>query len=126
MLLSRSQWHGLLEKYEGQGVSFSHLLNVAGIIRPCFSFENTARDTGAQLAVNVMGTVNGCDSLLPHFTARYAGHIINIASLPRMAQCPELSVTVLPKQRYVAFPMAFAWICNCPNRHSGCPVCART
>ncbi len=55
-----AQWHSLLEKYEGQGVSFSHLLNVAGIIRPGFSFENTARDTGIQLSVNVMGTVNGC------------------------------------------------------------------
>ena len=85
-----AQWHCLLEKYEGQGVSFSHLLNVAGIIRPGFSFENTAQDTGIQLSVNVMGTVNGCDSLLPHFRARYAGHIINIASLAAYGPVPGI------------------------------------
>lgn len=83
-----AQWHSLREKLEGQGVAFSHLLNVAGIIRPGFSFDNTARDTGIQLAVNVMGTVNGCDSLLPHFQARSAGHIINIASLAAYGPVP--------------------------------------
>lgn len=83
-----THWHSLLEKYEAQGIVFSHLLNVAGIIRPGFSFENTAQDTGAQLSVNVMGTVNGCDTLLPHFRARYAGHIINIASLAAYGPVP--------------------------------------
>ena len=83
-----AQWQSVLEKYEGQGVSFSHLLNVAGIIRPGFSFEDTARDVGIQISVNVMGTVNGCDTLLPHFLARRAGHLINIASLAAYGPVP--------------------------------------
>ena len=34
----RKQWNSLCEKYVGQGIAFSHLLNVAGIIRPGESF----------------------------------------------------------------------------------------
>ena len=81
-------WQQLLDKYQSEGVMFSHLLNVAGIIRPGYSFENTARETGLQVEVNLMGTVNGCDALLPHFREHQAGHIINIASFAGFAPVP--------------------------------------
>ncbi|BFM18082.1 hypothetical protein R50073_42650 [Maricurvus nonylphenolicus] len=81
-------WQQLFKKYDEQGVSFSHLLNVAGIIRPGYSFENTAREVGLQIDVNVMGSVNGCDTLLPHFEKLQRGHIINIASYAGFGPVP--------------------------------------
>lgn len=81
-------WQQLFNTYDKQGVSFSHLLNVAGIIRPGFSFENTAREVGLQIDVNVMGSVNGCDTLLPHFRKQQRGHIINIASYAGFGPVP--------------------------------------
>ena len=47
-----------------------------------------ARDIGAQLKVNLTGTINGCDCLLPHFMQRRTGHIINIASLAGYGPVP--------------------------------------
>ncbi len=85
-----AEWQTLLEKYEQQGVSFSHLLNVAGIIRPGFSYENTAREVGMQINVNVMGTVNGSDCLLPHFTNNKRGHLINVASYAGFGSVPGI------------------------------------
>jgi nucleoside-diphosphate-sugar epimerase len=83
-----TEWQELLEKYQQQGVKFSHLLNVAGIIRPGFAYENTASEIGMQVNVNLMGTVNGCDVLLPHFTANSSGHLINVASYAGFGPVP--------------------------------------
>jgi nucleoside-diphosphate-sugar epimerase len=85
---AHQQWQTLFERYTGQGARFSHLLNVAGIIRPGNSFSNMARDIGLQVKVNLTGTVNGCDCLLPHFSEHNAGHIINIASLAAFGPVP--------------------------------------
>ena len=82
------RWRELLEGYQSRGVVFSHLLNVAGIIRPGFSFENTAREMSLQLQVNTMGTINGCDALLPHFTDQGSGHFINIVSYAGFGPVP--------------------------------------
>ena len=77
-----------MEDYQSRGVKFSHLLNVAGIIRPGYAFENSARETGIQLQVNTMGTINGCDTLLPHFNQQHRGHFINIVSYAGFGPLP--------------------------------------
>jgi nucleoside-diphosphate-sugar epimerase len=84
----RKQWQTIMAKYVEKGARFSHLMNVAGIIRPGYSFTNMARDIGLQVKVNLIGTVNGCDSLLPHFEESSSGHIINIASLAALGPIP--------------------------------------
>lgn len=84
----RKQWQELLAKHTSQGLTFSHLLNVAGIIRPGYSFENTARDIGVQVKVNLTGTVNGCDTVLEHLEEQGSGHIINIGSLASFGPVP--------------------------------------
>ncbi len=84
----RKQWQDLLAQQCANGRTFSHLLNVAGIIRPGYSFENTARDVGVQVKVNFTGTLNGCDTLLPHLEQHGSGHIINIGSLASFGPVP--------------------------------------
>lgn len=81
-------WQKVFTETQEQGMRFSHLLNVAGIIRPGYSFENPAQEVGLQLQVNTMGSVNGCDTLLPHFKANQSGHIINIASFAGFGSVP--------------------------------------
>ncbi|GAA5316093.1 MAG: hypothetical protein AseanaTS_12980 [Candidatus Pelagadaptatus aseana] len=82
------EWQRVYKTYSDQGTRFSHLLNVAGIIRPGYSYENPAKEVGLQLDVNVMGSINGCDTLLPHFQERNQGHIINIASYAGFGPVP--------------------------------------
>ena len=84
------RWQSLLSEYEQKKVRFSHLLNIAGIIRPGFSFESPACEVGTQVNVNLMGTVNGCDALLPNFSRNGAGHIINIASFAGYGAVPGI------------------------------------
>lgn len=86
-----SAWQQIFHKYNEQDVNFSHLLNVAGIIRPGYSFENPAREVGMQIDVNVMGGINGCDTLLPHFEKQQRGHIINIASFAGFGPVPGVA-----------------------------------
>lgn len=86
----RKQWQNLFAAQRADGLEFSHLLNVAGIIRPGNSFDNTARDIGIQVKVNLTGTLNGCDTLLPHLAERGAGHIINIGSLASFGPVPGI------------------------------------
>ncbi|NND69321.1 MAG: SDR family NAD(P)-dependent oxidoreductase [Halioglobus sp.] len=108
----RKQWQELLAKQTADGQSFSHLLNVAGIIRPGNSFDNPARDVGAQVKVNLTGTLNGCDTLLPHFQEQGRGHIINIGSLASYGPVPGVVGYTVSKTAVRAFSNGLAMDLN--------------
>lgn len=83
-----TQWQALFELSMTQGKQFSHLFNIAGFIEPNCGYKQPSRQIEKHININLMGIVNGCDSLLPHFQLNGAGHIINIASLAGIAPVP--------------------------------------
>lgn len=83
-----SQWQQMYQEKINEGLVFSHLLNVAGFIEPHSGHDNTAQHVSKHLDINVMGIVNGCYTLLPHFKQQLGGHIINISSFAAIAPVP--------------------------------------
>ena len=83
-------WQELLEHSQKQGLQFSHLLNIAGFIHPGNAYENIAEQIRKHLDVNVMGMVNGCDTLIPHLEQQDSGHIINVVSLAGFGPTPGI------------------------------------
>ncbi|WP_293146330.1 SDR family oxidoreductase [Moritella sp.] len=83
-----AQWQALFKLSVAQGKQFSHLLNIAGFIEPSCGYKQPSRQIEKHININLMGIVNGCDTLLPHFQQSGAGHIINIASLAGIAPVP--------------------------------------
>lgn len=104
----RKQWQQLFSRCIADGITFSHLLNVAGIIRPGNSFDNPARDVGAQVKINLTGTVNGCDTLLAHLQEQGRGHIINIGSLASYGPVPGVVGYTVSKTAVRAFSNGLA------------------
>jgi len=87
-ITDRENWQSLFEDTQQQGLKFSHLLNIAGFIRPGYAYENTAQQMRTHLDINVMGMANGCDVLLPHLEKQNRGHIINVVSLAGFGPAP--------------------------------------
>lgn len=86
-----SNWKELLEHELEQGLQFSHLLNIAGFIHPGNAYENTADQIRKHLDINVMGMVNGCDTLMPHLEQQEHGHIVNVISLAGYGPTPGIA-----------------------------------
>lgn len=59
------------------------LANVAGVLVPTWAHEATDRDVDFTVDVNVKGVVHGTNEALRHMVARGAGHVVNVASIPR-------------------------------------------
>lgn len=83
-----TQWQALFKLSTGQGKQFSHLLNIAGFIEPSCGYKQPSQQIEKHININLMGIVNGCDTLLPHFQQHGTGHIINIASLAGITPVP--------------------------------------
>lgn len=86
-----NNWQELLEKQQQQGLQFSHLLNIAGFIHPGNAYENIAEQFRKHLDVNVMGMINGCDTLIPHLEQQKRGHVINVVSLAGFGPTPGVA-----------------------------------
>lgn len=84
------------------------LLNVAGYLKPGWSWEVDATDVDRHLDVNVKGVVHGMRAVGPHFKAQGAGHIVNIGSLASLAPVPGLPLYSASKFAVRGFTLAAA------------------
>lgn len=102
------RWQALLSHYEEKGIVFSHLLNVAGYILPGVLFENMVEQTRKHLEINVMGSVNGCQTLMSQFQKRGAGHMVNVASFAGFGPAPGVASYCMSKAAVRSFSLGLA------------------
>ncbi len=68
------------------------LLNSAGVFYPTPGGEMEEKAWRSMLEVNVGGTINTCNAVLPSMKARETGHIVNIASISGLVAGSNYSV----------------------------------
>ncbi len=84
------------------------LLNVAGYLKPGWSWEVEPRDVDLHLDVNVKGVVHGMRVVGAHFKQRAAGHVINVGSLASLAPVPGLPLYSASKFAVRGYTLAAA------------------
>ena len=84
----------VMERYQQVDI----LLNNAGIGRLDWLEKlHPQEDISAQVAVNLLGTIQVTRAVLPHMIARRSGHIINMSSLGGLLATPTYSVYAATK-----------------------------
>ena len=68
------------------------LLNSAGVFYPTPGGEMEEKEWRGMLDINVGGTINTCNAVLPGMKARETGHIVNIASISGLVAGSSYSV----------------------------------
>lgn len=99
---SRDSFAGFLASAEAAHGALDVLVNNAGIM-PAGSFlDESDESIDRQLAVNVIGVVNGMRVALPAMCERRRGHVVNVASMAGKLQIPGLAVYCGGKHAVVA------------------------
>jgi NAD(P)-dependent dehydrogenase (short-subunit alcohol dehydrogenase family) len=84
------------------------LINNAGVM-PVGSFiDQSEQAIRSSIEVNLYGTLNGCQLVLPEMVARRSGHIINIASMAGVMAIPGQVVYAGTKYGVVGLSVAMA------------------
>lgn len=100
------EWDTILTKAFNQK-PIDYLINVAGIIRPGYIYEQVINEIDVQIDINLKGTIYGC-----HYFSRILktnnrkGHIINIASMAALAPVGGLNAYTASKFGVRGFTLA--------------------
>lgn len=84
------------------------LLNVAGYLKPAWSWEADPADVDRHFDVNVKGVVHGMRVVGAHFKAKGAGHVVNVGSLASLAPVPGLPLYSASKFAVRGYSLAAA------------------
>jgi 3-oxoacyl-[acyl-carrier protein] reductase len=84
------------------------LLNVAGYLKPGYSYELDPAEIDRHFDVNAKGVAQGVRAAGRHFVAQKRGHIINVGSLASMAPVPGLCLYSGSKFAVRGFTLAAA------------------
>lgn len=84
------------------------VINCAAVIRPAGLLDASLDDIWEQVDVNLTGTVLVARAFLPHFVARRAGHLVNIASLGGLVPLPGSVIYSATKFGVRGFSLALA------------------
>lgn len=85
-------WSALIENTLKHYGRIDILVNNAGVVHPGAAESIAFEKVRQQIFVNLMGTINGCRAVLPHFKKQGAGKIINVASLGGIVPMPGEAV----------------------------------
>ena len=85
-------WSALIENTLKHYGRIDILVNNAGVVHPGAAESIAFEKVRQQIFVNLMGTINGCRAVLPHFKKQGAGKIVNIASLGGIVPMPGEAV----------------------------------
>lgn len=92
----------------GENVKTFVLLNIAGYLKPGWSWEITTADVDRHLDINVKGVIHGVHVVGKHFVEQKRGHIINSGSLASLAPVPGLGLYSSSKFSVRGFTLAAA------------------
>jgi 3-oxoacyl-[acyl-carrier protein] reductase len=102
------QWQQLMTDLAARWGRVDVLMNVAGVIRPGWAQEGTAKDVDFHLDINAKGVIHGTHAAARQMLGQGGGHIINIASLAGIAPIPGLSLYSASKFAVRGFTLAIA------------------
>jgi|APLak6261675434_1056106.scaffolds.fasta_scaffold03237_2 3-oxoacyl-[acyl-carrier protein] reductase len=103
-----AQWHAALEATLKTFGRLDVLLNIAGYLKPGWSWEIDAGEIDRHLDINVKGVIHGVTVVGRHFVAQKKGHVINIGSLASLAPVPGLGLYSASKFAVRGFTLAAA------------------
>jgi len=84
------------------------LVNSAGIFLPTPAGETDADDMNRMIDVNLKGTVNAINAVVPHMKARERGNIINVASTAGVCALPLYTVYCATKAAVIMLTRVLA------------------
>ena len=114
------QWHSMFENISNEGHSITGLVNCAGIGRNGDVTELALEDWNTMLAVNLTGTLLGCQHALRHMQ-NSGGCIVNIASIGAFVGGADIAGYCATKGGVVALTKALA-MHGAPNNIRVCAV----
>ena len=103
-----STWLRVLEAAKKMGLSISHLINCAGVIRPGFLEGYGLEDIDYHLNCNAKGTILGTTLIGRAMKNQGFGHILNISSLAGLAPVSGLSLYAASKFAVRGFSLSVA------------------
>lgn len=103
-----AQWSRALEACVARFGRVDVLLNIAGYLKPGWSWEIDQTQIDRHLDINVKGVMHGVRIVGAHFAAQGSGHIVNIGSLASLAPVPGLSLYSASKFAVRGFTLAAA------------------
>lgn len=104
----RSQWEAALASALEHFGQLDVLMNIAGYLKPGWSWEVSATEVDRHFDINVKGVVHGMQVVGKHFVTQRRGHIINIGSLASLAPVPGLPLYSSSKFAVRGFTLAAA------------------
>lgn len=104
----RAQWEAALASCLAHFGRLDVLLNIAGYLKPGWTWEIDQAQIDRHLDINVKGVMHGVHVVGKHMVERKHGHIINIGSLASLAPVPGLSLYSSSKFAVRGFTLAAA------------------
>ncbi|RMG37189.1 MAG: SDR family NAD(P)-dependent oxidoreductase [Methanobacteriota archaeon] len=87
-----TNWKTIIDEILQHHSRIDVLINNAGIVEPGYLEDLSPEKIHQQIEVNLLGTILGCQMILPYFKQRGEGQIINIASLGGIVPMPGEAV----------------------------------
>lgn len=104
------------------------LANVAGVIRPGWSWDQAEEDVDFHLDINVKGVIHGCRAVVGPMMDQRNGIIINVASLAGITPVPGMSLYSASKFAVRGYSLSIAHELDAYGIHVGtiCPDAVQT
>lgn len=102
------QWQAALDATVKTFGRLDVLMNIAGYLKPGWSWDLDATQIDRHLDINVKGVMHGTQVVGKHFVAQKRGHVITIGSLASLAPVPGLSLYSASKFAVRGFTLACA------------------
>ncbi len=97
-----------VERALGASAEIDILVNCAGVYYPTIGGAMQEAEWRAMVEVNLCGTINTCNAVLPGMKSRGRGHIVNFASVAALAAVSTYSVYCATKAAVVMLSKALA------------------
>ena len=101
-------WDALFDQLKQRWGQLDVLVNVAGVLKPGYSYESTAAEVDFHIDINTKGSIHGTRAAARLMKAQGHGHIVNIASLAGIAAIPGLSLYSASKFAVRGYTLAVA------------------
>lgn len=105
---SKDQWEHALKTCLDHFGRVDVLLNIAGYLKPGWTWEIDQTQIDRHLDINVKGVMHGVHVIGKHMVEKKHGHVINIGSLASLAPVPGLSLYSASKFAVRGFTLAAA------------------
>lgn len=103
-----SEWQSIIAQVLAKWGSIDVLMNVAGVIKPGFIYQNDLKDVDFHIDINLKGTIYGCKLVAEQMVKQGYGHLINVASLAGVTPVNGLNLYAASKFGVRGFSLSIA------------------